>query len=128
MSKPVTTSSRNKSRSADTGGVEMYELSLPIPLDHERKIKALNFLNDSVQQYLDRYCGDENPDEVIDKGQNEEIEYDAKIRPKIFYPTPGHRKSSGVPAGPVVTKGKRGISAIHMVQLALCFFLIFYLW
>ena len=127
MSKPVTTARRNASHSANSGGVEMYELSLPIPLDHERKLKALNFLNDSVQQYLDRYCGDEETEELVDS-EEFEPEYDAKIRPKIFYPTPGQRNGPSAPAHPVVTKGKRGISAIHMVQLALCFFLIFYLW
>lgn len=106
----------------------MYDLSLPIPLEHDRKMHALNYLNDAVQQYLDRYCGDSDDSDSFED-EEEEFDYDPHVRPKIFYPTPGQRRgpAPSLPA-PAAIKGKRGISMTQAIQLALCVFLLFYLW
>lgn len=105
----------------------MYDLSLPIPLDHERKIHALNYLNDAVQQYLDRYCGDSNSSDAPEP-EDEEPDYDPHIRPKIFYPEHGRRAAAPSRPDPAKMNPKRGLSMTQAIQLALCFFLIFYLW
>ena len=47
-----------KEGAADAGknAVQMLELALPMPLDQQEKVRALNYLHGAVQQYIDDFC------------------------------------------------------------------------
>lgn len=78
-------------------GLQMLELALPIPLDQQEKVRALNFLHGAVQQYIDDFCGG-NPDE----------------RPAPAGPAPSR---------PASRSRKRGVSLPQAIQVFLCFYL-----
>lgn len=43
------------------GGVSMLDLSLPVPDDPEARVRALEFLNETVQVYIEDYCRGDAP-------------------------------------------------------------------
>ena len=77
--------------------VQMLELALPMPLDQQEKVRALNYLHGAVQQYIDDFCGG-----------------DPRARPAPADPAPTQ---------PAARTRKRGVSLPQAIQVFLCFYL-----
>ncbi len=76
-------------------GVQMLELALPIPLDQQEKVRALNYLHGAVQQYIDDFCGG----------------------------SPAERSPPPRQAAKPPTSRGRGVSLPQAIQVFLCFYL-----
>lgn len=77
--------------------VQMLELALPMPLDQQEKVRALNYLHGAVQQYIDDFCG------------GDPIERPAPASQPANRPT---MRSRGI-----------GVSLPQAIQVFLCFYL-----
>lgn len=77
--------------------VQMLELALPMPMDQQEKVRALNYLHGAVQQYIDDFCGGSTLDQR------------APIRQPSKQPA---QRSRG-----------RGVSLPQAIQVFLCFYL-----
>ena len=77
--------------------VQMLELALPMPLDQQEKVRALNYLHGAVQQYIDEFCGGNPPDQ----------------RSPISQP----------PKQPAQRSRGRSVSLPQAIQVFLCFYL-----
>ena len=91
-------------------GVQMLELALPIPLDQQEKVRALNYLHGAVQQYIDDFCSG-NPD-----GRPAPAGRDAAG------PAPPSRRTRRTGSESRARK-KSGVSLPQAIQVFLCFYL-----
>lgn len=98
MSSPMMKLQTDKTRQAGGSPLQMLELSLPIPLDQQEKVRALNYLHKAVQTYIDDFCSGTGDPE----------------RPARRHPErPRARRRSLV----------KGVSMSQAIQVFLCFYL-----
>lgn len=119
----MSTRPRTLTKPSPPEAAKTLDLSLPIPSDSMLKVEALDFLNNAIEEYIERY-GDDRTAAGADSEN-----FDSEIKPDIHFPTPGRRSRSVEDDDDFIPDRKpRRLSVTQAIQLGLCAVLIFLLW
>lgn len=119
----MSTRTRTLTKPTAPEAAKTLDLSLPIPSDSMLKVEALDFLNEAVEEYIQRF-GD---DRAVSGGDPEA--FDSVIRPDIHFPDRNQRRRASDEDDDFIPDAKpKRISVTQAIQLGLCAFLIFMLW